>query len=547
MQSHDGADAVDVVVVGAGFSGLYMLHRLRALGLSVRAFEAGGGVGGTWFWNRYPGARCDVESLEYSYAFSEALQQEWRWSLRYAEQPEILAYIDHVADRFDLRRLIQFDTRVVSQHFDEASGVWIVTTSRDERIAARFCVMATGNLSTPRVPDFAGLERFQGAWHHSAQWPVDGVDFTGQRVGLIGTGATGIQMTPQIAAQAAHLTVFQRTANFSVPARNAALDDAADRGHKATYAERRRYAIRTSVGISGLRLTAPAAADVSPAERQQAFQTSWDFGGSAYFLTTFSDLMIDEAANQDAADFVRARIRDIVDDPAVAELLCPRDHPIGTKRLCVDTGYYETFNRPNVTLADLRRAPITGITEHGIRTTERDHTLDAIVFATGFDAMTGALREIDIQGRGGRALADAWSAGPTTYLGLMVEGFPNLFVVTGPGSPSVKTNMVCSIEQHVEWIAECLAHLQAHGIAAIEPEAAAQRDWVAHVNTVADGTLFPRAESWYSGANIPGKPRVFMPYVGGIPAYRRICDDVAANGYRGFTLTPAQPEALRPA
>ncbi len=531
-------DTFDAVVVGAGFGGLYMLHRLQAMGLRVCGVEAGSDVGGTWFWNRYPGARCDVESLEYSYSFSEELQQEWRWSLRYAEQPEILRYINHVADRFGLRGLIRFDTRITTQHYDAGRHQWTLLTDGGERLAARFCIMATGNLSTPRVPDFPGLERFRGRWHHSAQWPAEGVDFAGLRVGLIGTGATGIQMVPKIAAQAAHLHVFQRTANFSVPARNATLDDEADRLHKADYSQRRRYARQTSVGISGLPRGAGPARGVAEAERARVLQDRWERGGSAYFLTAFDDFMLDEASNHSAAEFVRSRIRELVHDPAIAELLSPTDHPIGSKRLCVDTEYYETFNRPNVALVDVRRAPIRSITETGIRTTEAEYPLDAIVFATGFDAMTGALREIDIRGRDGRTLAEAWADGPTTYLGLMVAGFPNLFVVTGPGSPSVKTNMVCAIEQHVEWIADCLGYLRGHGIAAIEPEAAAQRDWVAHVNTVADGTLFPRANSWYSGSNIPGKPRVFMPYVGGIPAYVAKCDEVVAAGYRGFALTP---------
>jgi cyclohexanone monooxygenase len=532
---------IDAVVVGAGFSGLYMLHRLSALGMRVRGFEAGSDVGGTWFWNRYPGARCDVESLDYSFSFSNELQQDWRWSLKYAEQAEILRYLNHVADRFALRRLIQFNTRIVSQHYDEGRHAWTIETDGGERISARFCVMATGNLSTPRVPDFPGLERFKGTWHHSGLWPAEGVDFSGQRVGLIGTGATGIQMVPVIARQAAHLYVFQRTANFSVPARNAELDPDTDRRHKANYPERRRYALQTSVGISGLAMPAMSALEVLPDQRQRIYQDNWDAGGSAYFLTAFTDLMLDQAANDTAAAFVREKIHELVRDPTVADLLSPHDHPIGTKRLCVDTDYYETFNRGNVSLVDARRAPIQEITETGIKTADAEYAVDTLVFATGFDAMTGALREIDIRGRDGRTLASKWAAGPTTYLGLMVAGFPNLFIVTGPGSPSVKTNMVCSIEQHVEWIAECLAFLQSRQIVAIEPEKQAEQDWVAHVNAVADRTLFPKADSWYSGSNIPGKPRVFMPYVAGIPAYRAVCDAVVSAGYRGFVLTGAEP------
>ncbi len=527
---------VDAVVIGAGFSGLYMLHRLVSLGLKVQGFEAGSGVGGTWFWNRYPGARCDVESLEYSYSFSPELEQEWRWSKRYSEQTEILSYINHVADRYDLRPLIRFDTRIVSQVYDETRQMWDLVTAQGQSIAARFCIMATGNLSTPRVPDFAGIELFEGKWYHSALWPAEGVDFSDQRVALIGTGATGVQMTPKIAQQAKHLTVFQRTANFSVPARNAVLDDEADRTHKASYPARRQQAARTSFGISGVPAPTRSALDLSPDERARSYEAIWAQGGSVYFLSTFTDLLTSKAANDTAVEFVNRKIRSIVRDPKTADLLSPLDHPIGTKRLCVDTEYYETFNRGNVSLVDVRAAPIEEITATGIRTADAHYEVDAIAFATGFDAMTGALREIDIRGKGGLTLAEKWVHGPTTYLGLMVAGFPNLFVVTGPGSPSVKGNMVHSIEQHVDWIAGCIAHLRSNHVAAIQPQAAAERDWVAHVNEVADGTLYPLADSWYSGSNIPGKPRVFMPYVGGIAAYSAICRDVVASGYRGFAL-----------
>ena len=531
---------VDVAVVGAGFSGLYMVHRALKLGFSVQGFEAGRDVGGTWFWNRYPGARCDVESLEYSYSFSSELEEEWDWSLRYAEGPEILAYINHVADRFDLRRHIRFETRVASLTWDDERALWDIRTGSGDRMRARFCVMATGNLSTPRVPDFPGIERFRGRWHHSAQWPLEGVDFSGQRVALIGTGATGIQMAPKIAEQARHLTVFQRTPNFSVPAQNAPLDEETLRDHKATHRQRRRTARETSFGVSRVPPPTKAAAEMSDAERHEHYEALWRNGGSAYFLSAFIDLLLDEEANRTAAEFVREKIREIVKDPATAEMLAPTDHPIGTKRLCVDTDYYETFNRDNVTLVDVRRAPIREITETGVRTADAHYEVDSIAFATGFDAMTGALREIDIHGRNGKRLAHKWDDGPTTYLGLSVAGFPNMFIVTGPGSPSVKSNMVCSIEQHVEWISECLRYLVENGYEAIEPEPHAEQEWVAHVNEVAAGTLYPRAESWYSGSNIPGKPRVFMPYVGGIPAYIRACEDVVRNGYRGFKFRQRQ-------
>ncbi|MBV8612539.1 MAG: NAD(P)/FAD-dependent oxidoreductase [Acetobacteraceae bacterium] len=527
----------DAVIVGAGLAGLYALHRLRGLGLRVRAYEAGGGIGGTWYWNRYPGARCDVESLEYSYAFSEDLQQEWRWPGRYGTQPEILRYINHVADRFDLRRDIQLDTRIRAATYDRAANRWTLRTERGETVTARFCVMASGNLSTPRVPAFPGLDRFQGKWYHSGLWPSEPVDFSGQVVGVIGTGSSGVQMIPIIARQARHLYVFQRTANFSLPARNAPMRPETERRHKASYRERRLAALDTPFGIAGHPPPTRSALDASPEERRQAYEAKWAEGGSISFLYAYTDLLVNKAANETASEFVREKIRATVKDRAVAELLAPKDHPIGTKRLCLDTGYYETYNRDNVTLVDVRSAPIAELTPSGLRTREREYALDSIVFATGFDAMTGALREIDIRVEGGLSLADKWAAGPTTYLGLMVAGFPNMFVITGPGSPSVKTQMVASIEQHTDWIAACLVHMQAGGFTRIEAEARAESDWVRHVNEVAEATLYPLANSWYLGANIPGKPRVFMPYVGGLHVYKQKCDAVAANSYDGFAIT----------
>jgi cyclohexanone monooxygenase len=530
---------IDVVVVGAGFAGLYAIYRMRELELSVRCFEAGDGVGGTWFWNRYPGARCDVESLDYSYSFSNELQQDWKWSHRYADQPEILAYLNHVADRFDLRQHIRLQTRVTTMRFDEEREIWIVSTDAGSTIEARFCIMASGNLSTPRVPNFPGIESFEGEWHHSARWPKDDVDFTGKRVALIGTGATGIQMLPKIAARASHVTVFQRTANFSVPARNQPMPEDDERQHKARYPELRKAARKQSSGMSRVSLPTMGAQDMPADERLPLYETLWEKGGSARMMSAFNDLLRSEQSNETLASFVREKICAIVMDPEVAELLTPRDHPIGAKRLCVDTEYYETFNRENVKVVDARRAPIQEITRQGIRTANAEYPFDTIVFATGFDAMTGALSEITITGRGGQRLKDKWVAGPTTYLGLMVQGFPNMFIVTGPGSPSVKSNMVTSIEQHIEWISDCLAHLERERVATIEPRLEAEEKWVRHVNEVAAGTLFPKADSWYVGANIPGKPRVFMPYVAGVPAYIKICDEVAADGYRGFDLRKA--------
>ena len=525
----------DAVIVGAGLAGLYMLHRLRGLGLSVRVYEAGGGVGGTWYWNRYPGARCDIESMDYSYSFSDELQQEWRWTERYAGQPEILRYINHVADRFDLRRDIQFETRISAAHYEESAHQWAIRTDGGEQITARFCIMAAGCLSTAQVPNFAGLDTFSGRWYHTGNWPHDGVDFSGQRVGVIGTGASGIQSIPIIAQQAAHLFVFQRTPNFTIPAWNAPLDPNVERSWKADYPERRRKNRESRAGFVVPVNDTPALA-AAPDARTREYEARWTRGGFG-FTSAFADIGVNRDANETAAAFVRAKIHAIVRDPAVAEMLSPQDHPIGTKRLPLDTNYYETYNRPNVTLVDVRKDPIEAITPTGLRTQDAAYTLDSIVFATGFDAMTGSLLNIDIRGSGGCALKQKWADGPRTYLGIATAGFPNLFLITGPGSPSVLSNMIVSIEQHVDWVADCIAYLRAQRLTAIEATADAENTWVAHVNEVADTTLYPLANSWYVGANIPGKPRVFMPYVGGVGAYRQKCDAVAANDYEGFCLS----------
>jgi cyclohexanone monooxygenase len=525
---------VDAVIVGAGFAGLYMLYRLRGLGLSAQVFEAGKGVGGTWYWNRYPGARCDVESMDYSYSFSDELQQEWRWTERYSSQPEILRYINHVADRFDLRRDIQLETRVTAAHFDEATDRWTVRTDRGHEVSARFCIMATGCLSIAQKPTFKGLEGFKGTWYHTGHWPHEGVDFTGQRVGVIGTGSSAIQSIPIIAAQAAHLFVFQRTPNFSVPAHNAPLDPEYERTVKAGYAEFRRQARESRVGFVVER-NDKSALEVSDEERTREYEARWNRGGLG-FSSTFNDLLISKDANDTAAEFFRAKIRSIVRDPEVAETLVPKHYPLGTKRLCVDTSYYATFNRDNVTLVDLQKTPIETITPEGLRTSERAYTLDSIVFAIGFDAMTGSLLAMDIRGRDGRTLKDKWAEGPKTYLGVAVAGFPNLFAITGPGSPSVLSNMIVSIEQHADWIADCIAYLREHQHTRIEATPEAESEWVQHVNDVGHATLYPQANSWYMGANIPGKPRMFMPYIGGVGLYRQKCDEVAAKGYEGFQL-----------
>ena len=533
MSNH--ATRVDAVIVGAGFSGLYMLHRLRGLGLSAVVLEAGEDVGGTWYWNRYPGARCDVESMQYSYSFDETLQQEWRWSERYATQPEILRYANHVADRFDLRRDIRFNTRVSAARFDEGAGLWHLTLQEGGNITARFCIMATGCLSSAKRPEIPGLDDFRGPAYHTGNWPHDGVDFTGLRVGVIGTGSSAIQSIPVIAEQAAQVTVFQRTPNFSVPAHNRPIDEAYERSWKDDYPARRRHARTLRTGID-YPLNPLSALEVGAEERERQYETSWAAGGTA-FMAAFSDLLRDEDANATARDFVHRQIRRIVRDPKTAELLCPTNHPIGTKRICVDTDYYATFNRPNVRLVDLRATPIERITDHGVRTSGEDFTVDTLVLATGFDAMTGALLAVDIAGRDGVTLREAWTDGPVSYLGLMVAGFPNLFTITGPGSPSVLSNMMVSIEQHVDWIADTIAAMRARGATTIEATREAQDDWVRHVAEVGASTLYPRANSWYMGVNVPGKPQVFMPYVGGVGTYREICDDIAARGYAGFRLT----------
>ena len=538
-----GSELFDAVVIGAGFSGLYQLYALRErLGLRVRVLEAAEGVGGTWYWNRYPGARCDSESYSYSFSFDEALQQEWSWSEKYPQQPEVMRYLNHVADRFDLRRDIRFGTRVAAAHWDEA-GFWRVVTAAGEEVRATFLITAVGCLSSTNVPVLPGLETFGGRWFHTGQWPHEGVDFSGQRVGLVGTGSTGIQATPVIAAQAGHLTVFQRTANYSVPARNYPLTDEHVRRTKANYAEIRRTEKDTPNGHA-FRISEISALEVSEEERERRYEAAWAEGGLR-FRATFRDLLSDPAANATAAAFIKRKIREVIHDPAVADILTDFDHPYAAKRPPIDTEYFETFNRANVSLVDVRRAPIEAVVPEGIRTAEGVYPLDIIVFATGFDAMTGPFLRIDIRGRDGVSLREAWAHGPRTQLGLQVEGFPNLFTITGPGSPSVLCNMPVPIEQHVEWIERCIGYMRAHGMATIEPEAEAVERWVGHVNEVAAATLLPQASSsWYLGANVPGKPRVFMPYAGGMARYRGICDGVAARGYEGFRMVKAAAEVV---
>lgn len=525
---------VDITVVGAGFAGMYTIHRARQLGLSIQVFEAGDDVGGTWYWNRYPGARCDIESVEYSYSFDDDLQQEWEWKERYAPQPEILEYAQHVADRFNLRSDIQFSTRVVSSHFNESNNQWVTTTDKGDIVTSKFVVFATGCLSSANTPQFAGAASFTGDVYHTGQWPHEGVDFTGKTVGLIGTGSSAIQSIPLIAAQAKHLTVFQRTASYSIPARNDTIDHSYVKEVKNNY-KQFRDANRQQTGAFGSNILRYdiSALSVTEEERRAEFERRWEQGGFA-FLSAYNDFLLTPEANETVAQFVREKIFSIVKDPSTAEKLVPQQ-VIGCKRLCLDSGYFETFNRDNVSLVDVASSPIERITSGGVVAGNAEHEVDVIVYATGFDAMTGSLLKIDIRGRQNKTLSDAWEAGPVTYLGLNTAGFPNMFMVSGPGSPSVLTNMIMSIEQHVEWITDCISHLVSSGKATIETTEKNQDEWVAFVNAVADMTLYPSCNSWYLGANVPGKPRVFMPLIG-FPTYVDKCNEVVANGYEGFVL-----------
>jgi cation diffusion facilitator CzcD-associated flavoprotein CzcO len=526
--------AIDAVVVGAGFAGLYALHKLRSQGLSVRVYEAAPEVGGTWYYNRYPGARCDVESVDYCYSFSNELQQEWTWTEKYATQAEILRYMNWVADKLDLRSGITFNTRVTSAVLDEDTLRWTVTTDAAEVVTARFCVMATGPLSAALTPDFPGLRTFAGEVYHTAHWPHQPVDFTGRRVAVIGTGSSGIQSVPIIAEKAGQLHVFQRTPNYSVPAGNRPLTDQDVTAYKANYDERRRLSWRSGGGSPHI-AHPQRTMEVTVDERREAFEKRWELGG-VLFSKTFSDQMTDMAANEEARKFYEEKVRAVIDDPDVADMLIPTDHPIGTKRICTDTNYFQTFNRPNVKLVSVRKTPIESIDTTGINTTDAHYDLDMIVFATGFDALTGALGKIDIVGREGELMRDDWTDGPRTYLGLGVDGFPNLFLMSGPGAPAVLANMVLHAEAHVNWIADCIGYLDQHGYSGIEATPDAVDNWIAECGRRAEATLFTKANSWYLGANVPGKPRVFMLFLGGFATYNDICTEVVDAGYKGFNL-----------
>ncbi len=535
--SSDKATELDAIIIGAGFSGMYQLLSLRdKLGMKAKVLEAGAGVGGTWYWNRYPGARCDSESHSYMFYFSKEMVNEWEWSERYPQQPEILRYLNHVADRFELRSDILLNTRMSAASYDSGSNRWHVRTEQGQHFVAQFLITAVGCLSSANVPQITGLHDFKGQWYHTGQWPHEGVDFTGKRVGVVGTGSTGIQTIPVVAAQAKHLTVFQRTANYSIPARNAPLTDTFKRYAKE-HAEGIRHIMNTNTNAHPFRMVDRSVTATHPAEREAIMEAAWIKGGLE-FRAAFKDTLLDQEANDIVADFVRKKIRQIVKNPDVADLLTDIDHPFAAKRPPVDSNYFETYNRDNVSLVNLRATPIECITADGIKTKGAEYPLDIIIFATGFDAMTGSLLKMDIAGRDGVKLKDYWQAGPRNYLGLQVPGFPNMFTITGPGSPSVLCNLPPAIEQHVNWITDCIRTLRDKGLQRIEATENASDDWCAEVNRAANATLLAQVKhSWYLGANVPGKPQVFMPYAGGFGHYTQICNQVAQDNYKGFSLS----------
>ena len=528
----------DAIVIGAGFSGLGMLRSLRdELGLRVQVFETGAGVGGTWYWNRYPGARCDSESYIYCFSFSQELLQDWSWSGKYPEQPEILSYLEHVAERFDLKKDIQFETKVTAASYDDDLNLWHIETDQGDRVTARYLITGIGCISTGNIPDIPGLESFEGEWFHTGSWPHEGVDFSGKTVAVIGTGSSGVQSIPVIASQCKELKVFQRTAQFTIPARHGSIDrQFIEEEVKPNYAELLERA-RWSAGGVPVDFAKRSAFDVNDAERQAIYEAGWKEGGHRFIFGSFGDITSDLKSNETASNFIRSKIREIVKDPDKVEKLLPTDHPLGSKRALIDTNYFDTYNQNHVDLIDLKIEPIQSITKNGIQTKLGEYKFDVIVFATGFDAMTGSFFKMDISGREGNNLKEVWSEGPSTYLGLQVSNFPNMFMITGPGSPSVLSNMPVSIEQHIDWIKEIIKYSRDRGIDTIEVEAEAEKEWGEHVNEIAEKTLYMQANSWYLGANIPGKPRVFMPYAGGVGTYRKRCVEIATEGYPGFRLS----------
>ncbi|PCE25732.1 cyclohexanone monooxygenase [Paraburkholderia acidicola] len=530
----------DMVIVGAGVAGLYMLYRAMKAGLTARLFDAAGGIGGTWYWNRYPGARVDIESFEYSYSFSDELQQEWQWSERYASQPELLRYLDHIAQRFGLHEHIQLDTRIDSVVFDEARAEWTVGTQTGETFQSCFCVMATGCLSAPKVPDIPGYGRFAGESHFTSRWPDEAVEFAGKRVGVIGTGSSAIQLVPVVAQSASHLTVFQRTPNYSIPLRNRPMDAAYEKHMKANYTALRDMEWRSFGGFVcvGGEPRPPlqcSALSVSADERQREYEARWEAGGLCYY-TSYSDLLTNDEANATLSEFVRAKIREKINDPAIADKLVPRDHPILAKRLCADSGYFETFNRDNVSLVDLREGPIEAMMERGIIVGGAEIELDMIVFATGFDAVTGALLNIDIRGRHGQSLRTAWQEGPQTYLGLMSADFPNLFNIAGPGSTASLSSAIPCDEHQVDLVAKLVERARCARRPVVEPTHAAQAAWTTRILAIAEGSLIHRSNSWYVGANVPGKPRVVLLDLEGFDSYMAFCDGVLARDFEGFVF-----------
>ncbi|KUF32760.1 MULTISPECIES: NAD(P)/FAD-dependent oxidoreductase [unclassified Lysinibacillus] len=526
---------VDAVVLGAGFAGLYMLHQLRSKGFSTIVCEAGDGVGGVWYWNRYPGARCDIESIYYNYTFSKELYEEWTWTSRFPEQAEILRYLNYVADRFQLRTDIQFNTRVTAAHFDEERHKWIVYLNDGQHILAKYFITGIGCLSAANVPNIHGLQQFSGNWYHTGHWPHEKVDFTGKRVGIIGTGSSGIQAIPVIAKEAEQLTVFQRTPQYTIPARNHPYDENFIKETKQNF-EALKQSMRNSISGTPFAQNQQSAMEDSDDKRMAVFEKAWAQGGFA-FAATYDDLLTNEQSNEKAAEFIRSKIRQIVKDPVVAEKLCPK-YMYGTKRQVLDSDYFEAYNRENVVLVDVKESPIKKITETGIQTTDEHYDLDSIIFATGYDGMTGPLFKIDIRGRNGETLKEKWEDGASvqTYLGLTTAGFPNLFMITGPESPSVLVNMPIAIEQHVEWIAQCIDYLREHDIDLVEPNKDAEEAWSKHCQEIANTTLYVKGDSWYTGANIEGKPRSFLIYLGGFDYYTKHCHEVAQNNYEGFKL-----------
>lgn len=533
--THDSR-ILDAVIVGAGFAGLYAIKRLRDAGFSIQAFEAGDGIGGTWYWNRYPGARVDLECWDYSYSFSPELQDDWDWPERYPTSAELMRYLNHVADRFQLRESIQFNTKVISATFDEQANLWSVKTSDGKTVKARFFVPATGVLSVPKPPEIPGIESFKGESYHTGRWPHHEVDFSNKRVGVIGTGSSGIQVIQALAGKCKHLTVFQRTAVFVVPAKNHPLTPEMRARVRATYGERRAISRLTRFGIA-VPMAYESALDATPQERQKKYENAWENSQLLGFRMCYGDILSNEAANETVAEFIRGKIREIVKKPGVAEKLMPRGFPFGTKRPCLGDTYYSIYNRDDVTLVDLRATPIERIVPEGVVTSEGLQELDVLIYATGYDALTGALTQIDVRGLTGQKLTEKWADGARTYLGLMTAGFPNLFTVTGPGSPGPLANMSMSIEQHVDWITRCMEYLREHNVDRIDANGQAEASWMQHVQEIVARTLYLKANSWYLGANVPGKPQVFLPYLGGHGTYRKKCDDVAAAGYEGFVLT----------